>query len=414
MPRLVERRRTTLTGESAATPSPVNATPTSPVAAVPRQTPIRRTAEIPGLRPVATPPVPAPTPPTPAPEPEVTTPRKIQGGFAGGKNAFAVKFPQTSTARAWGAFNPLAPLKTEGVSGIKSFLPPKGAPLKMRGGRMLAVTTLLAQVLGGAIPDDVESQVQIYKDLGYPDDVAQDAAEAYNNAYKAGAGTAGLFDIAAQDAQVAAGFAAGGAIVGSIVPGFGTLAGAGIGWALGTTLAGFSNMLMLAEQGLKIFAPKDAAISMNGTWIDLPTFNDFMPGISGIVGEDNYYGAVANTAGAFAADNAIAQKYPNRFNGADYVYRELTRLDSNYYATSSEVDPRAKEMYDLISQGYFVKQTPNGLGIDNKSYYEYLADTMMYRDMEDKKRFLPAGTTPFLNGGTMSEDQWYSLFGNAE
>jgi len=370
---------------------------------------------------VATPPVPAPTPAPSLPETPTPAPRKVQGGFAGGKTYFSTKFPQTVGLQGWGAPNPLAPLRTPGVTGVKSFLPPKApiltknlAPWRMRGGRAFAAYMLIQQLQGGFIPDDIESQKQVYKDLGYPDDVATAAAEAYNDASKAGIGASSVLDFAAQDLQAGAIGAGIGAAAGSVIPGFGTLAGAGIGWAAGTTVAGISNMLMIAESALNALAPEDAVIGMSGKWIDIPTLDDFLPGISGIVGEESYYGGAANSAGAMAADATIATKYPNRFNNTEYVYREMQRLDSNYYAMSADEDPRAGEMYDLISQGYFVKQTPNGLGIDNKAYYEYLSKTMMYRDMEDKKKFLPKGTMPFLNGATMTEDQWYSLFGNAE
>ena len=271
---------------------------------------------------------------------------------------------------------------------------------------MFAATSILASLLGGQLPDDIEYQTQVYRDLGYPDDAAKAAAEAYNGASKVGQGVATVADLAAVDLQVALA----GAAIGTVVP----VVGTAVGFAAGTTLAGISNIVLIGEGLLTAAASfAGAEIGMSGKWIDLPTADDYFPGISGIVGQENYYGTAASSAGAFAADNAIAQKYPNRFNGADYVYRELTRLDSNYYGMSSDVDPRAKEMYDLISKGYFVKQTPNGLGIDNASYHEYLSKTMMYKNQEDKNKFLPSGTTPFLKGGTMTEDQWYSLFGNA-
>lgn len=414
MARLVERRRTTLTGDSAATPSPVNANPTQPVAAVPRQTPIRRTSALPGLRPTALPPAPAPVLPDPAPAVTVTKPGPVRGIGPAAK-WFEVKYPKilgmsTPMLRSYGAFNPFAPLQTPGVKGLKSFLPPKvpkgGSAWKMRGGRMFAATSILASLLGGQLPDDIEYQTQVYRDLGYPDDAAKAAAEAYNGASKVGQGVATVADLAAVDLQVALA----GAAIGTVVP----VVGTAVGFAAGTTLAGISNIVLIGEGLLTAAASfAGAEIGMSGKWIDLPTADDYFPGISGIVGQENYYGTAASSAGAFAADNAIAQKYPNRFNGADYVYRELTRLDSNYYGMSSDVDPRAKEMYDLISKGYFVKQTPNGLGIDNASYHEYLSKTMMYKNQEDKNKFLPSGTTPFLKGGTMTEDQWYSLFGNA-
>jgi len=336
-------------------------------------------------------------------------------GFQGGNQRFDARFPQVAPLRGMGAINPLAPFKTQGVSGVKSFLPPKGMTKMARGGRAFAALNLISMVMNGQVGADADGIKDWYKELGYPDDVADVASKAYLDAAKIGTGVSTAADVMAQDLQFAGSLAAGGAVVGSFVPGVGTAVGAGLGWAAGTTIAGVSNMFMLAEQFINAGMGNDG---MNGEWFDLPTLNDFMPGISGVVGRENYYGTAEMSAGAAGADMAISQQFPNRFNSTEYVAQELDRLDNNYYGRYAAQDPRAKEMYDLISQGYFVKDMSGGrIGIDNKAYYEYLSKTMMYKDMNDKKSFLPTITPAgqsLSSQGTLTEDQWYKLFSNAE
>lgn len=427
MARLVQREALKLTGEGAATLSPVNATrpirrtsvaaPTAPT--VERATPIRRTATTP--KPVATPPIGVPEPPAPQP----TTPRKPRGpaqvaqvkptGFQGGNQRFAQRFPNTTSLRAMGAINPLAPFKTEGVSGLRTFLPPKGLSKGARAGRAFAAANMISMLMNGQVGAEADDIKTWYKELGYPDDVADVASKAYLDAAKIGTGASGMADYLVKDLQFAGSLALGGAAIGSVVPGVGTLAGAGIGWATGTTIAGVNSILVMGEQLVNAAMGNDG---MNGQWFNIPTIDDFMPGISGVVGQENYYATAEMSAGAAGADMAIAQQFPNRFNNTEYVARELQRLDSNYYGRSAEQDPRAQEMYDLISKGYFVKEMSGGrLGIDNQAYYDYLSKTMMYRDMEDKKSFLPMITPAgqiLSSQGTLTEDQWYKLFSNAE
>jgi len=431
MARLVQRNALNLTEGGAATPSSVNAqrpirrtsaTPATP--AVERATPIRRAATTP--KPTAAPPIPIPDPSTTPAAPKAPRSPKVASvkpiGFKGGINAFDARVgrstsflgPLAAEARGWGKANPFAPLQTPGKPLLKSFLPPKGISKGARLGRATTMALILAPLLQGTGDINVKDIEDWYKSNGYPDDVAKVAAEAFLKGSTAGTGAVSLADYAAKDVQIAGAFAVGGAAIGSVIPGPGTLAGAGIGWATGSTIAGVSNMLQMGEQFLNVAFGNDP---LSTNWIDIPTLHDIAPGISGIVGQDNYYGSAQQMAGDTAADLAINEKFPNRFNNSAYVYQELERLDTNYYGRTNAQDPRAQEMYDLISQGYFVKQTANGLGIDNQAYYDYLSKTMMYRDMNDKKKFLPtinSAGTALASQGKLTEDQWYKLFGNAE
>ena len=249
-----------------------------------------------------------------------------------------------------------------------------------------------------------------------------------------GAAAAGIADAAVLDLSVITT----GATIGAI----GGPPGIALGTGIATAAAGISNIFNMIEGAVNSIAmiidANGGGKGMeqnNGVWLDLPTFDDFMPKVLG-VGQDNkslyidedkdgikddnentpnpyfvpenqrdiYGGSKSPGTTAFFAAQAtdrennsgIARLHvydPERYNTKEDADLERTRYSSSvpYYrrADTVEKDPRAQELYDLVNQGYFVYQNSDGnWAFDEEGANQYLADTTIFKTMPDKLRYL--------------------------
>ncbi len=199
------------------------------------------------------------------------------------------------------------------------------------------------------------------------------------------------------DAQIIAASMAGGALIGSALPGVGTLAGAGLGWTSGTIIAGANNLI--------------AMITMNQG----PNLHSVIPYNAY---EDRAFltsGWTESTGNKAVAD-FLAEKDPNRF----VPYDEAAPWIDKYWNAASPLagDPRNKEIYDLVKQGYFVNKNYDGTyGIDPYAWQAYMVQSALYKTPEDKKRYLPELTTAgkeFAADSSLidTRDGWNSIWRN--
>lgn len=372
-----------------------------------------------------------------------------------------------STAMAYGEVNPFAPITKQ-----------KGALNKLLGLGFLLVNTGAAGYADLAVNEAKKGEflkyyTDLYVDAGYDEGTAAFLAEQDvqtvsedigGAAFKmVGATIAGLGDAAVQDAQVIGAFGA----AGSVVPVFGT----GVGIAVGTAAAGISNIFNMIEGiGNSVLTLLDLAnggknVDKNGgVWIDLPSFDDFLPTSVGM-GQDNkslyidedkdgvqddnettpnpYFvpenqrtvwgGSKSPITTAFFAgvesdrvnNTGVAKlnEYdPERFNTKEDADREKNRYLAGvpYYrrADTTESDPRAQELYDLVNKGYFVYQNSDGnWAFDEESANQYLADTTIFKTMPDKLRylnkFMPVdshGNAFVKSGGIKSMDEYNLMY----
>ncbi|CAB4177640.1 hypothetical protein UFOVP1344_37 [uncultured Caudovirales phage] len=418
MPRLVERQPLGAVGTGAATPSAAPSAP-NPIRPVtpdaPISTPVAPTWENAGpSNPTTGPTTPKPVEPPAMPKAGGWASPLLNPairGFGSKPVQNFIKRPAVqgllNSAQAQGHWNPFKPLQ--------------GPVTKNIGAKANYGAFIIGNVAANALGQK-EMAVQIYKDMGYPTDAAQAAGDAYGLGGSLATTTASLVDYAVQDLEMIAG----GAAIGFV---FGGPAGAGVGAAAGMTVAGLSNLGMMVEglinmgiMGSLWAMGKDYTAPASGKWIDIPTADDFMPRastwIDAITGEPgSYYQNAMDFGASAAADAAIGAKYPGRFKGWGDVLKENQRIVDNYYATSSEVDPRAAEVASLVEKGYFIKQTPNGLGINYDEYQKYLLETSMYNLQSDRETHLPAISPAGQERaarGTLTENEWYTLFSNGQ
>jgi hypothetical protein len=278
-----------------------------------------------------------------------------------------------------------------------------GKAALLTGGMMLAQTFFGTE--DGKVVDEatnstlIEDRTAAFQYMGYPPEVAKTMATDENFLQNAYGAVSGLGAAAAADAAVgAAGAVIGGTIGTFFMPGIGTAAGASLGWAAGTTISGISTLInMFVEPFTKgVFG------------IDIPTLDDFW-GVKDIY---RMSGEAAYSAANTMVESTVQSRFPGRFRSQGETLNELDRMQTGYYATSTDVDPRAAEMTSLVGQGYFVKTKPDGTrGIDVEAYQKYKQESMLYLSDADKTKFLPKTKA---DAKTITQEDWFALWNNAE
>lgn len=278
-----------------------------------------------------------------------------------------------------------------------------GKAALLTGSMMLAQTFLGTE--DGKVVDEatnstlIEDRTAAFQYMGYPPEVAKTMATDENFLQNAYGAVSGLGAAVVADAAVGAtGAVIGGTIGTFFMPGIGTAAGASLGWAAGTTISGISTLInMFVEPFTKgIFG------------IDIPTLDDFW-GVKDIY---QMSGEAAYTAANTMVESTIQSRFPGRFRSQGETLNELDRMQTGYYATSAEVDPRAGEMTDLVSKGYFIKTKADGTrGIDVEAYQKYKQESMLYKFDIDKEKFLPKTKG---DAKEITQEDWFALWNNAE
>jgi len=285
-----------------------------------------------------------------------------------------------------------------------------GLDKKVSGKAALATgAMMLAQTFFGAeegkVVDEatnstmIEDRTAAFQYMGYPPDVAKTMATDENFLQNAYGAVSGLGAAVAADAAVGATGAGIGAVIGTFfMPGIGTAAGASLGWAAGTTIAGISTLVnMFVEPFTK-----------GAFGVDIPTLDDFW-GVKDIY---QFSGEAAYSAANTMVESTVQSRFPGRFRSQGETIRELDRMQTGYYATSAEVDPRASEMTDLVSKGYFIKTKADGTrGIDVEAYQKYQQESMLYLTDADRAKYLP---TTKADAKAITQEDWFALWNNAE
>jgi hypothetical protein len=297
----------------------------------------------------------------------------------------------TGMIGAQGKLNPLAPLTDPLMELYRGNR--RGA---IRGG----ITSALMQLAffgmsGSALEGERDNIYAILKENGVPEEYLEgatqkwlDAAKIPNYVNMIAAGTA-------NDAQIIGASAVGGAVIGSALPGLGTVAGFMAGWGAGTIVAGANNVI--------------AMLTMNGG----PNLYSTLP--YNAYEDPNFItNGWTESSGNESVANYLAEQDPDRF----ISYGEAKQWINQYYTNTTPIadDPRNREVYDLVAQGYFIGKNYDGeYGIDQVAYQAYMIDTALYRTDEDKKRYLPevsaagkafAADSQLLN----SQDDWNTLW----
>lgn len=199
------------------------------------------------------------------------------------------------------------------------------------------------------------------------------------------------------DAQIIGISTALGAVLAPLTGGASLVAGIGIGWGLGTLIAGTNNVLALATMNQ---APNLYSVIPYNAYED----RNFLTN-----------GWTESTGNKAVAD-FLAGKDPNRF----VPYDEAAPWIDKYWGAASPLagDPRNREIYDLVKQGYFVNKNYDGTyGIDPYAWQAYMVQSALYKTPEDKERYLPELTTAgkeFAADSSLidTRDGWNSIWRN--
>jgi hypothetical protein len=279
-----------------------------------------------------------------------------------------------------------------------------------------------------------ETMTDVFREQGYPKDVAAQMATAYIGTYGvAGAATSAGAE-AVSDASFMAASAVGGAAIGSLFFGVGAIpgaaAGAAAGWAASRVVAGASAVINLLEGFLSMgnaAANKSAGTPENTKFVNLPSLDDFW--IHGGVNDDgtprngllglNLRGAAAEGAheAAMAAANAAVTTFVQngRFYTDEETLKERQYIQEGTYATSAEVDPKYQFYKKFIQEGYFVYQEPNGdYKVDTLAVQQFLYDNARYKTEADLRAELPpkrAAGQKFYTSVRLTDDMLGGMWG---
>lgn len=291
-----------------------------------------------------------------------------------------------------GKLNPLAPI-TDPLLELSRGR--KGAALK-GGLTNLAFQLVGLGITGAMLEDSLPDIEDLMRANGIPEEHVKGAARAYVDAIKVPTFVENTMTSTANDAQIVAGSTAIGAVLGSALPGLGTIAGGAAGWGLGTIFVGVNSLLpMLGLTG----APN---------LYDAIPYNFY---------ESDEYGNFAKNFGLQAITKYLAEADPGRYVPAEESDAWVTK----YYAADQPLvdDPRNPELLGLIEQGYFVNVSYDGTyGIDIAAWQNYMIDTAMFRNEEDKAKYLPERTpagTAFasdIHNNLTTGEQWTALWNN--
>lgn len=423
-------RTTGTTGTGSATPSssatpkintweelsPSGRAPSAPIAATATPKPTRKGAVAPIAPPVAPEPV-APSSTPVAPNAVDTVMERSTRTKFGGENfntTLASRKVLFGGAAQWNipkstkATKVLNFASVYGQPSIKSqFI---GAGGKVSGksalftGAMMLAQTFMGTEEGKVVDEStnstlIEDRTAAFQYMGYPPDVAKTMATDENFLQNAYGAVSGLGAAAVADAAVGTAGAGIGAIVGTVfMPGVGTAAGASVGWAVGTTISGISTLVNLAIE----------PFTKGAFGVDIPTLDDFW-GVQDIY---RMSGEAAGSAASTMVESSVSGRFPGRFRSQGETLMELDRMQTGYYAKSSDVDPRAGEMTNLVSKGYFIKTKEDGTrGIDIEAYQKYKQESMLYLSDADKVKFLPKTKA---DARAITQEDWFSLWNNAE
>ena len=292
-----------------------------------------------------------------------------------------------------GKLNPLAPISDPLMELYRGNR--KGA---IKGGVTSAMMQLFMLGLSGAALEGQRDTIAaVLKQNGIPDEYLEGSVQAYIDAAKiptyinmTAAGTV-------NDAQIIGMTTALGAILAPMTGGASVVAGIGIGWGLGTLIAGANNVLAMFSANT---APNLYSVIPYNAYED-PEFLT-----------NGWTESEANKSVA----NYLASQDPDRFVSYDDAQEWITK----YYSNSTPIvgDPRNKEIYDLVKQGYFVNKTPDGsYGIDPVAWQSYMIESALYKNPEDRKEYLPELTTAGRefaagNAGPIPQETWNNLWRN--
>lgn len=310
-----------------------------------------------------------------------------------GRGAIGALSTVGTMVSAQGKLNPLAPI-TDPMMDL--YHGRKGRAIK--GGISSALMQLaMFQFSSLTLEQERDTISSILKQNGVPDEYLEEATTAYIDGAKLPQYISSQVAGTVNDAQIIGASMAGGALIGSALPGVGTIAGLGLGWTAGTIIAGANNVLALftANQAPNLYT----AIPYNAYEDDKFITN----------------GWTESSANKAVAD-FLAKQDSNRF----IAYDEAAPWIQKYYSASTPLagDPRNKEIFDLIKQGYFVTKGYDGTyGIDPWAWQSYMIESALYKNPEDKKRYLPeltAAGKEFASAPTLTETQegWNSLWRN--
>ena len=287
------------------------------------------------------------------------------------------------TAEQFGSPNPLRGLRSGGKFGVLTTF-----------ASAMAISGATAKMQEDALVKDFMAQQ-------YPEDVARSMAAAYVGSYSATAGVANLAAEGAADATFMAASATAGAAIGAAFFGIGAIpgffAGAAAGWAASRVAAGASAIVNIAEAA---FSMGNVATG-NGGFVNLPSLDDYW--VHGGINEDgskrngllglNFRAAAAEGADstALSAARAVVDlANPGRFLTDEQAIQEEERIQTGYYADSSDIDPKYDDYFQFIQEGYFVKRDTSGnYKVDTQAVQKFLLDTVRYTKTEDLRQLLP-------------------------
>jgi len=290
-----------------------------------------------------------------------------------------------------------------------------GSPNMFRGWKsggkagVIANVASMITISGASAALQQETMADVFREQGYPKDVAAEMATAYIGTYGvAGAATSAGAE-AVSDATFMAASAAGGAAIGALFFGVGAIpgaaAGAAAGWAASRVVAGASAVINLLEGFLSMgnaYANKEAGTPENTKFVNLPSLDDFW--IHGGINDDgtprngllglNLRGAAAEGAHetAMAAANAAVTTFVQngRFYSDEDTLREQQRIEQGHYASSADVDPKYEFYKKFIQEGYFVYKEPNGdYKVDTLAVQQFLYNNARYKTEADLRGELP-------------------------
>jgi hypothetical protein len=290
-----------------------------------------------------------------------------------------------------GKLNPLAPITDPLMEFTRGNR--KGA---IKGGITSALMQLaMLGISGAALEGERDRIYAILKENGVPEEYLDGAVQKYIDEARiptyvnmTAAGTV-------NDAQIIGMSTLAGAVLAPMTGGVSIVAGIGIGWGLGTIIAGANNVIGM--------------LSMNS----LPNLYSAIP--YNAYEDPNFFtNAWTESSANKGVADYLAQQDPNRF----IPYDEANKWIVQYYSNSTPIagDPRNEEVYGLIKQGYFVAKSYDGTyGIDQAAYQAYMIESSLYRTDADKKRYLPeisaAGKEFAADPGLLNtQDEWNGIW----